>query len=49
VAFVVASQVLGSIIVNQFGLLSLPVHPASLAELGGAALVIAGVFVALRT
>jgi uncharacterized membrane protein YdcZ (DUF606 family) len=49
VAFVVASQVLGSIIVDQFGLLNLPVHPASLAGLGGAALGIAGVFVALRT
>ena len=48
-AFVVASQVLGSIIVDQFGLLNLPVHPASLAGLGGAALVMANVFVALRT
>jgi uncharacterized membrane protein YdcZ (DUF606 family) len=49
VAFVVASQVLASIIVDQFGLLNLLVHPSSLAGLGGAALVIAGVFVALRT
>jgi bacterial/archaeal transporter family-2 protein len=49
VAFVVASQVLASIIVDQFGLLNLPVHPASLARLGGAALVVAGVFVALCT
>jgi bacterial/archaeal transporter family-2 protein len=49
VAFVVASQVLASIIVDQFGLLNLPVHPAFLARLGGAALVVAGVFVALRT
>lgn len=47
-AFVVASQVLASIIVDQFGLLNLPVHPTSLARLGGAALVVAGVFVALR-
>ena len=49
VAFVLASQVLASIIVDQFGLLNLPVHPASLTRLGGATLVIAGVFVALRT
>ena len=49
VAFVVASQVLASIIVDQFGLLNLPVHPSSLAGLGGVALVIAGVFVAMRT
>ena len=56
VAFVLASQVLASIIVDQFSLLnlpvhpaSLPIHPASLAGLGGATLVIAGVFVALRT
>ena len=48
VAFVLASQVLASIIVDQFSLLNLPVHPASLAGLGGAALVMAGVFVALR-
>ena len=48
-AFVVASQVLASIIVDQFGLLNLPVYPSSLAGLGGVALVIAGVFVALRT
>ena len=47
--FVVASQVLASLIVDQFGLLNLPVHPTSLARLGGAALVIASVFVALRT
>jgi uncharacterized membrane protein YdcZ (DUF606 family) len=47
--FVLASQVLASIIVDQFSLLNLPVHPASLAGLGGAALVMAGVFVALRT
>ena len=45
VAFILASQVLASIIVDQFGLLNLPVDPAPLAGLGGAALVIAGVFV----
>ena len=49
VAFVLAGQVLASIVLDQFGLLNLPVHPVSLARLGGAALVIAGVFVVLRS
>ena len=35
-------------ILDQFGLLNLPVHPVFLARIGGAALVIAGVFVVLR-
>jgi uncharacterized membrane protein YdcZ (DUF606 family) len=34
---------------DQFGLLNLPVRSISLARLGAAALVIAGVFVVLRT
>jgi bacterial/archaeal transporter family-2 protein len=50
VAFVLAGQVLASMILDQFGLLNLPVHSISLVRLGGAALVIAaGVFVLLRT
>ena len=36
-------------ILNQFGLLNLPVHSISPARLGGAALMIACVFVVLRT
>lgn len=48
-AFVLAGQVLASMILDQFGLLNLPVHYISLARLGGAALVIACVFVVLRT
>jgi bacterial/archaeal transporter family-2 protein len=48
VAFVLAGQVLASMSLDQFGLLNLPVHSISLARLGGA-LVIAGVFVVLRT
>lgn len=48
VAFVLAAQVLASMTLDQFGLLNLPVHSISLARLGGA-LVIAGVFVVLRT
>ncbi len=49
VAFVLAGQVLASMTLDQFSLLNLPVHSISLARLGGAALVIAGVFVVLRT
>ena len=49
VAFVLAGQVLASMTLDQFGLLNLPVHSISLARLGGAALVIACVFVVLRT
>jgi bacterial/archaeal transporter family-2 protein len=49
VAFVLAGQVLASMTLDQFGLLNLPVHSISLARLGAAALVIAGVFVVLRT
>ena len=48
ITFIVAGQVLASMILDQFGLLNLPVHPVSLARIGGAALVIAGVFVVLR-
>ena len=49
VAFVLAGQVLPSMTLDQLGLLNLPVHSISLARLGAAALVIAGVFVVLRT
>jgi transporter family-2 protein len=49
VAFVLDTPLLATINVDQFGLLNLPVHPAPLTGLGGATLVIAGVFVALRT
>ncbi len=49
VTFIVAGQILASIILDHFGLLNLPVHPVTLQRLGGAALVIAGVIVVLRT
>ncbi len=49
VTFIIAGQVLASMILDQFGLLNLPVQPVSLGRIGGAALVIAGVFVVLRT
>ena len=48
VTFIIAGQVLASMILDQFGLLNLLVYPVSLAKIG-AALVIAGVFVVLRT
>ena len=49
VTFIVAGQILASIILDHFGLLNLPVHPVTLQRLGGAALVVAGVIVVLRT
>ncbi len=49
VTFIIAGQILASIILDHFGLLNLPVHPVTLQRLGGAALVIAGVVVVLRT
>jgi bacterial/archaeal transporter family-2 protein len=52
VTFIIPGKVLASIILDRFGLLNLPVHPVSpvsLARIGGAALVIAGVLVVLRT
>ena len=49
VTFIIPGKVLASIILERFGLLNLPVHPVSLARIGGAALVIAGVLVVLRT
>lgn len=42
-ALVVAGQTLGALILEQFGLLGFPVHPAGLARLLGAALLIGGV------
>ena len=49
VGFIIAGQVVASIILDQFGLLNLPVHSVSLPRLGGAALVVAGAIVVLRT
>ena len=39
VTFIIPGKVLASIILDRFGLLNLPVHPVSLARIGGAALV----------
>jgi transporter family-2 protein len=43
IAFIVAGQMMGSLVFDHFGLLGLPVHPASIPRLVGAALLVAGV------
>ena len=48
IAFIIAGQMVASIILDQFGLLSVPVQPASFVRLGGAALVISGAYLVLR-
>jgi transporter family-2 protein len=42
IALIVAGQMVGSLAFDHFGLLGLPVHPASLVRLVGAALLIIG-------
>jgi len=42
-ALIVVGQMLGSLAFDHFGLLGVPQHPASLARLAGAALLLAGV------
>ena len=42
-ALIVVGQMLGSLALDHFGLLGVPQHPASLARLAGAALLLAGV------
>ena len=48
VGFIISGQVLASIILDQFGLLNLPVHPVTLPRLGAAVLVVAGAIIMLR-
>jgi transporter family-2 protein len=43
IALIVAGQMVGSVAFDHFGLLGVPVHPASFVRLMGAALLIAGV------
>jgi transporter family-2 protein len=43
IALIVAGQMLGSLVFDHFGLLGVPVHPASVPRLMGAALLVAGV------
>ena len=46
--FIIAGQMITSIILDQLGLLNLDAHPASLVRLAGVALVIFGAFLVLR-
>ena len=48
IAFIIAGQMVASIILDQFGLLNGPVQPASFVRLGGAALVMSGAYLVLR-
>jgi len=43
IALIVAGQMLGSLVFDHFGLLGVPMHPASLPRLLGAALLVGGV------
>ena len=43
IGLIVAGQMLGSLAFDHFGLFGIPVHPASLPRLAGAALLITGV------
>jgi uncharacterized membrane protein YdcZ (DUF606 family) len=46
--FIIAGQMVASVVLDQFGLLNLDVHRASLARLAGVALVVLGAFLVLR-
>ena len=46
--FIIAGQMVASVVLDQFGLLNLDVHPVSLARLAGVALVVLGAFLVLR-
>jgi transporter family-2 protein len=43
IALIVAGQMLGSLAFDHFGLLGVPVHPANVPRLMGAALLVGGV------
>jgi transporter family-2 protein len=43
IALLIAGQMIGSLIFDQFGLLGVPVHPVSALRLAGAALLVGGV------
>ncbi len=47
--FIIAGQMVASVVLDQFGLLNLDVHPASLSRLAGVALVVLGAFLVLRS
>ncbi|MGH9647341.1 MAG: DMT family transporter, partial [Bryobacteraceae bacterium] len=42
IALIVAGQMIGSLAFDHFGLLGVPVHPANMVRLTGAALLVAG-------
>lgn len=42
IAFIVAGQMIGSLVFDQFGLVGVPVHPLNMFRLAGAALLILG-------
>ncbi len=48
IGFILAGQMIASIILDQFGLLNLPVQPITLPRLGGATLVVIGAIIVLR-
>ncbi len=49
VGFVIAGQMVASIVLDQFGLLNLPVNTVSFPKIAGAVLVIAGAVLVLRS
>jgi len=49
VGFVIAGQMVASIVLDQFGLLNLPVNPISFPKIAGAVLIIAGAILVLRS
>jgi transporter family-2 protein len=49
VGFIIAGQMIMSVVLDRFGLLNLPVQPITLPKLGGAVLVIVGAVLVLRS
>ena len=49
VGFIIAGQVVMSVILDRFGLLNLPVQAITLPKLGGAILVVVGAVIVLRS
>lgn len=47
IGFIISGQVLASILLDQFGLLNLPVHPVTFPKLGGAVPVVVGAIIVL--
>ena len=47
IGFIIGGQMIGSIVLDHFGLLNLPTSPATLPKLAGAALVVLGAIIVL--